>query len=33
MEQAIARILASTEDGMEGPRAFSEKRPPNFRGL
>lgn len=32
MEYAMQRILRQTEDGKEGPRAFSEKRKPNFRG-
>lgn len=32
MEQAIARILASTDDAKEGVKAFVEKRPANFEG-
>ena len=29
-EQIIQDRLRSTEDGKEGPRAFAEKRPPNY---
>jgi enoyl-CoA hydratase/carnithine racemase len=32
MEQFVNRLLQSTEDISEGADAFSEKRPPNFRG-
>lgn len=32
MEQALNRILQSTEDVQEGVAAFTEKRPPRFRG-
>ena len=31
-EQVIQDRLLSTEDGKEGPRAFAEKRPPNYKG-
>ena len=31
-EQIIQDRLISTEDGKEGPRAFAEKRPPNYKG-
>jgi enoyl-CoA hydratase/carnithine racemase len=30
--QAAMTIAQSTEDAIEGPRAFNEKRPPQFRG-
>lgn len=30
--QAAMTIVQSTEDSREGPRAFREKRPPNFEG-
>jgi E-phenylitaconyl-CoA hydratase len=32
MEQAFLRFLDRTEDVQEGKRAFTEKRPPEFRG-
>jgi 1,4-dihydroxy-2-naphthoyl-CoA synthase len=32
MEQAFLRFLDRTEDVQEGKRAFTEKRPPDFRG-
>ena len=32
LEAAVQRILKQTEDAQEGPRAFAEKRKPNFRG-
>jgi enoyl-CoA hydratase/carnithine racemase len=32
MEQAINRILQSSEDVKEGVAAFAEKRPARFRG-
>jgi len=33
MEQAMTKILKTTWDAEEGPRAFSERRPPKFRGM
>jgi E-phenylitaconyl-CoA hydratase len=32
LEQAIQRVLQSTEDAKEGPRAFAEKRRPQWKG-
>lgn len=32
MEQAISRILGTTDDAKEGIKAFGEKRPANFEG-
>lgn len=32
LEQALNRLLMSTEDAKEGPAAFAEKRDPVFRG-
>lgn len=32
LEQAIGTVLRRTEDAKEGPRAFAEKRPPNYTG-
>jgi enoyl-CoA hydratase/carnithine racemase len=32
LEEHLFRELMLTEDAVEGPRAFAEKRPPDFRG-
>ncbi|RBI71930.1 enoyl-CoA hydratase/isomerase family protein [Roseovarius sp. TE539] len=32
MEQVVNRLLMFSEDAEEGPKAFSEKRPPAFKG-
>lgn len=32
MEQIANRLLWTTEDVREGPVAFAERRPPNFKG-
>jgi enoyl-CoA hydratase/carnithine racemase len=32
LEETIQRALGETEDAREGPRAFTEKRPPRFQG-
>ena len=32
MEEAIQQVLMTTEDAKEGPRAFAEKRPADFKG-
>jgi len=32
MEQFVAYLLGTTDDGREGPRAFSEKRKPKYTG-
>ncbi|KPH81372.1 enoyl-CoA hydratase/isomerase family protein [Bosea vaviloviae] len=32
MEQMVLRLLQSTEDAKEGPAAFAEKRPADFKG-
>ncbi len=31
-EQMVNRMLQFTEDAAEGPKAFAEKRPPQFKG-
>jgi E-phenylitaconyl-CoA hydratase len=32
LEQIVNRMLQFTEDAAEGPKAFAEKRPPEFKG-
>ena len=32
LEEAIQQVLMTTDDAKEGPRAFAEKRPPEFKG-
>ena len=32
LEEAIQQVLMTTEDAKEGPRAFAEKRPAEFKG-
>ncbi len=32
METLVNRLLRETEDAKEGPRAFAEKRKPDFKG-
>lgn len=32
MEQVVNRLLMATDDAREGPSAFAEKRPPQFKG-
>ena len=32
VEALTNRLLQFTEDAKEGPAAFAEKRPPNFKG-
>ncbi len=32
LEQSLFRGLFKTQDAIEGPRAFAEKRKPNFQG-
>jgi E-phenylitaconyl-CoA hydratase len=32
MEQAMSRVLMTTEDYVEGPKAFAEKREPQWKG-
>ncbi len=32
LEQFVNKLLVSTDDAKEGPKAFAEKRPPNFTG-
>jgi enoyl-CoA hydratase/carnithine racemase len=32
LEASMNRLLQFTQDAVEGPAAFAEKRPPNFSG-
>lgn len=32
LEQAVQRVLSTTEDAKEGPRAFAEKKKPSYTG-
>ena len=32
LEQAMSEFIRTTDDAKEGPRAFSEKRPPEYKG-
>jgi enoyl-CoA hydratase/carnithine racemase len=32
IESALGRVVSQSEDAKEGPRAFAEKRVPNFQG-
>ena len=32
LEGLASALLATTDDGQEGPASFREKRPPHFRG-
>ena len=32
IEQEISKVVFATEDAKEGPKAFAEKRAPNWQG-
>jgi enoyl-CoA hydratase len=32
IESTLSQMVFGTEDAKEGPAAFAEKRPPNFKG-